>query len=100
MTEQEVLRVLQQVDDPEVGVNIVDLGLVYSIQITAGQVRITMTMTTPACPMHSYLSEEVRAAIFNEFEEAESVEVEIVWDPPWSSMMISDDGRRQLGWMA
>ncbi|MGH7932587.1 MAG: metal-sulfur cluster assembly factor [Candidatus Binataceae bacterium] len=98
MTEQEILQALHQVNDPEVGVNIVDLGLIYSTEITAGRVRIAMTMTTPACPMHSYLSEEVRAAILNESEDACEVEVEIVWDPPWSPQMISDEGKRQLGW--
>ncbi|MGH7985755.1 MAG: metal-sulfur cluster assembly factor [Candidatus Binataceae bacterium] len=99
MTEHDVLQALHQVNDPEVGVNIVDLGLIYSTDITAGRVRIAMTMTTPACPMHSYLSEEVRAVILNELEEARAVEVAIVWDPPWSPQMISAAGKRQLGWM-
>ncbi|MGH7932426.1 MAG: metal-sulfur cluster assembly factor [Candidatus Binataceae bacterium] len=98
MTEQDILQALHEVNDPEVGVNIVDLGLVYSTEITDERVRIVMTMTTPACPMHSYLTEEVRAVILGQIEQARDVEVELVWDPPWSPQMISENGRRQLGW--
>jgi metal-sulfur cluster biosynthetic enzyme len=62
------------------------------------KVRILMTMTTPACPMHSYLTEEVRNAILSQHEEVEDVNVELVWDPRWSPQMISEKGKRQLGW--
>jgi metal-sulfur cluster biosynthetic enzyme len=95
---QDLLQALRELNDPEVGVNIVDLGLVYSTEIEGGSVRIVMTMTTPACPMHSFLTEEVRRAILSQFEEVENVSVEIVWDPPWSPQMISEEGKRQLGW--
>jgi metal-sulfur cluster biosynthetic enzyme len=96
--ERDILRVLHAVSDPEVEVNIVDLGLIYSVEIDGGRVRIVMTMTTPACPMHSYLTEEVREAILAEFEEISEVEVQLVWEPAWSPKMISERGRRQLGW--
>lgn len=98
VSEQNILQALRGVNDPEVGVNIVDLGLVYSTEIVGGKVRIQMTMTTPACPMHSYLTEEVREAILSQHEEVEDVNVELVWDPPWSPQMISEKGKRQLGW--
>ena len=97
-SEQEILQALRGVNDPEVGVNIVDLGLVYSTEIQGDKVRVLMTMTTPACPMHSYLTEEVREAILIQHEEVEDVNVELVWDPPWSPQMISEKGKRQLGW--
>jgi metal-sulfur cluster biosynthetic enzyme len=96
--EQDILRALHAVSDPEVGVNIVDLGLIYSVEIDGGRVRIVMTMTTPACPMHFYLTEEVRETILAEFEEVGEVEVQLVWEPAWSPRMISERGRRQLGW--
>jgi metal-sulfur cluster biosynthetic enzyme len=96
--EREILRTLQGVSDPEVGVNIVDLGLIYSIEIDGDRVSIVMTMTTPACPMHSYLIQEVRETILAEFEEVAEVEVRVVWEPVWSPKMISERGRRQLGW--
>ncbi|HZO83504.1 MAG TPA: metal-sulfur cluster assembly factor [Candidatus Binataceae bacterium] len=97
--EADILHALRAVNDPEVGVNVVDLGLVYSTEIDGGRVRVVMTMTTPACPMHSYLTEEVREAILSRFDEVESVTVQLVWDPPWSPQMISERGRRQLGWL-
>jgi len=98
MSEGNILQALHGVNDPEVGLNIVDLGLVYSAEIRGDSVRIVMTMTTPACPMHSYLIEEVREAILVQHEEVENVSVELVWDPPWSPQMISEKGKRQLGW--
>lgn len=99
LTEIGILQTLRGVNDPEVGVNIVDLGLVYSTEMRGDSVRIVMTMTTPACPMHSYLTEEVREAILAQYEEVENVSVELVWDPPWSPQMISEKGKRQLGWL-
>jgi len=98
VTEADIIAALQGVNDPEVGVNIVDLGLVYSTEIDSDKVRIVMTMTTPACPMHSYLTQEVRAAIMDRFEGISGVNVDLVWDPPWSPRMISAKGKRQLGW--
>jgi metal-sulfur cluster biosynthetic enzyme len=98
LSEKDILRVLSKVNDPEAGVNIVDLGLIYSTEVLDDGVRIVMTMTTPACPMHSYLTEEVRAAISDEYEELANIAVELVWDPPWSPRMISDKAKRQLGW--
>jgi metal-sulfur cluster biosynthetic enzyme len=97
-SEEDILRSLRALKDPEVGVNIVDLGLVYSTEIHSDRVRVVMTMTTPACPMHSYLTEEVRDAMLNQQEEIEHVDAELAWDPPWSPQMISEEGRRQLGW--
>ncbi len=98
MSEDDIIAALQGVTDPEVGVNIVDLGLIYGTEINGDKVRIVMTMTTPACPMHSYLVQEVRAAILDRFEGIASVDVALVWDPPWSARMISAKGKRQLGW--
>jgi metal-sulfur cluster biosynthetic enzyme len=99
VSEEDIWQALHGVNDPEVGVNIVDLGLVYSAEIQGDSVRIVMTMTTPACPMHSYLTGEVREAILVQYEEVENVSVEVVWDPPWSPQMISENGKRQLGWL-
>jgi metal-sulfur cluster biosynthetic enzyme len=97
-TEENILQALRRVIDPEVGVNIVDLGLIYSSDVVGDRVRIVMTMTTPACPMHSYLTQQVREAILDEYEELAAVDVDLVWDPPWSPRMISAEGKRLLGW--
>jgi metal-sulfur cluster biosynthetic enzyme len=96
--ESDILGALRGVYDPEVGINVVDLGLIYSIEVNGADVRVVMTMTTPACPMHAYLTEEVRESILCQFERIENVVVELVWDPPWSPKMISERARRQLGW--
>lgn len=98
VSEEDILQALRGVNDPEVGVNIVDLGLIYSTEAQGDKVRIVMAMTTPACPMHSYLTEEVREAILTQDEAVERVDVQLVWEPPWSPRMISEEGRRQLGW--
>ncbi len=97
-SEEDILQALRGVNDPEVGVNVVDLGLIYSTEINGGKVRVVMTMTTPACPLHSYLTGEVRDAILDRCEEISDVEVALVWDPVWSPAMISARGKRQLGW--
>ncbi len=92
-----VLDALRQVVDPELGVNIVDLGLVYAGEVRDGQVHVRMTMTTPACPMEELLMEMVHSAILRELSEARSVEVDLVWDPPWMPDMMSPAAKAQLG---
>lgn len=92
------MEALKQVVDPEFGLNIVDLGLIYNIEVKDGNVEVEMTMTSPACPMRDYIVKEVEKAIKTYVITATSVCVRLVWDPPWSSERISDDAKRQLGW--
>ncbi len=89
-----VVDALRQVVDPELGV---DLGLVYGSEVRDGQVHVTMTMTTPACPMEELMMEMVHSAILRELSEARSVEVDLVWDPPWKPDMMSPAAKAQLG---
>jgi metal-sulfur cluster biosynthetic enzyme len=96
--DERVLQELRDVIDPEVGINIVDLGLVYEATREEGRVRVRMTMTTPACPLGSYLTESVDAALRRGFPDAEAIQVELVWDPPWSPDLLTPEARRQLGW--
>lgn len=96
--DDQVLEALREVIDPEIGVNVVDLGLVYSVDVQGKEVRVAMTMTTPACPLHEYISESAKTAIRRHLPDIERVDVEIVWDPPWSPAMMSADAKRQLGW--
>jgi metal-sulfur cluster biosynthetic enzyme len=98
MIEEDVREALRDVVDPEVGINVVDLGLVYGVEVDEGHVRARMTMTTPACPLHGYLTTMAESAIRTQVPEVRSVSVELVWDPPWSPEMISEAARRQLGW--
>ena len=98
IAEQDILNALREVLDPELGVNVVDLGLVYSTEVSGRDVRVVMTMTTPACPLHSYLREAAIEAIRGLVPEAGQVSVEIVWEPKWNPMMMSQAAKRQLGW--
>lgn len=96
--EQAIDQALRQVIDPEIGINIVDLGLVYSMAVEGKRVRVVMTMTTPACPMHSYLTEQARAALREQLPAAAAIELELTWDPPWRPEMMSSAARKMLGW--
>jgi metal-sulfur cluster biosynthetic enzyme len=96
LNEQRILDVLRQVIDPELGCNIVDLGLIYSVGIEAAKITVRMTLTTPGCPMHESIAMVVQNALLN-LEEVEEVEVSLVWDPPWSPERMSAFARRQLG---
>ena len=91
-------QALKEVIDPELGVNIIDLGLVYSILCDGGRIAVVMTMTTPACPICGYLRDLTESVVRQHVPEAESITVEVVWDPPWTPKMVSPDARRHLGW--
>jgi metal-sulfur cluster biosynthetic enzyme len=87
---------LREVIDPELGINIVDLGLVYGIKLEQEQLSIALTMTTPACPLGDTIKRHARAALERIFPERE-VEIHLVWDPPWTSDRMSRSARQMLG---
>ncbi|HTJ00045.1 MAG TPA: metal-sulfur cluster assembly factor [Dongiaceae bacterium] len=91
-----VLQTLRQVIDPEMGCNIVDLGLIYHVAITGTKVAVEMTLTTPGCPMHESLRWGASTALLN-LEGVDDAEVEIVWDPPWHPGLMTDSGRAATG---
>lgn len=95
-TEADVREQLRRLIDPEVGINIVDLGLIYDIHIEDGRVLVVMTLTTPACPLSGAFDRAVRQ-VLSEMPGVTDVHVEFVFDPPWSPDMISEAGRAQLG---
>ena len=96
-TQSLISEVLRHVYDPELGVNVIDLGLVYSVDVNEhGHVTIDMTLTTPGCPMHESLSGGVGAAL-QQIPEITSGEIRLVWDPPWDPSRMTDEGRRLLG---
>jgi len=98
MNEDDIRQALQSVEDPEAGMSIVDLGLVYGIRIESGKVRVDMTMTSPACPVASYLVDESAAAIRAIAPEGTDVQVDLVWEPPWTPERMSPDAQRRFGW--
>ncbi len=92
-----LIEELRGVIDPELGVNIVDLGLVYGAQMVEGVAHILMTTTTPACPIGSYLRDEIRWALLR-IDRVLDVEVELTHEPPWAPDRMSDEAKDQLGW--
>lgn len=99
-TEEAVREVLRSVDDPEVGMSIVELGLVYRIDVAPERIHVAMTMTTPACPMGDLISENARRAVGALVPEGVGVDVdiELVWEPPWTPDMMSQSAKQTFGW--
>ncbi len=94
---EEVIEVLRTVYDPEIPVNIYELGLVYETNVSpAGEVHIRMTLTSPGCPVAVSLPPEVEDKVLS-VPGVRSVKVELVWDPPWNPGMMSDAAKLQLG---
>jgi metal-sulfur cluster biosynthetic enzyme len=95
VTEAAVRDALREVHDPEIPVNIVDLGLVYEITIDGGRVFVDMTLTSMGCPIAGQIMQNVENAVLS-VEGVEEADVELVWSPPWSPEMASEEGQGQL----
>ena len=91
-----IRETLRQVIDPEIGCNVMDLGLIYDIVIHGNHVLVRMTLTTPGCPMHEMIANGVQMALLN-LERVDDAEVELVWDPPWHPDMMTDLARTRVG---
>lgn len=96
LTSEAVFESLKTVYDPEIPVNIVDLGLVYDVQVKEKDVYVQMTLTFPGCGMGPFIAQQAEWAI-QDLEGVEEVEIELVFDPPWSPDLISEEARSQLG---
>lgn len=96
-TEEMVREALREnVIDPEIGINVVDLGLVYGIDVQDSTAEVTMTLTTPACPLGPYIDSEVRSAL-QDVPGVEETKVNLVWSPPWDPSKMSEDAKLELG---
>ncbi len=95
-TSEEVITELKQIFDPEIPVNIVDLGLIYDVEIEGTNCNIRMTLTSQACPAAQSLPDEVKRRA-NGMDGIADSKVEVVWEPTWSPQMISAEGRAILG---
>lgn len=94
---QDVIQTLRQIYDPEIPVNIYDLGLIYALDVDdAGAVRIRMTLTAPTCPVAQTFPETVECAV-NAVAGVSEASVELVWDPPWTRELMSESARLELG---
>ena len=89
---------LREVLDPEVGENVVELGLVYRVEAKPGRVEIEMTMTSPACPLADMILDDIDSVLDPLVPPEVEIRVEIVWDPPWSPDKMAPKAREHFGW--
>ena len=98
VTEADVLEALGEIYDPEIPmINIVDLGLIYEVKINEGDVQVEMSLTAQGCPMAGSIGGVCTEAV-EAIDGVNSAMVDIVWDPPWTPDMITEDGKKALGW--
>lgn len=97
MNSPDLLEALKGVNDPELGVNIVDLGLVYRAELGPEGIEVALTLSTPSCPLGEMIVEEVREALRTKFAHSPLIRVDLVWDPPWTPDRMSEAARRTLG---
>lgn len=99
MPDEEAIRTqLKKVVDPEMSINIVDLGLIYRVDVAPQHVRIDLTMTSPACPVAQMIVDDVCDELDKLLPEGCELDIELVWNPPWGPEMMSERSRRALGW--
>jgi metal-sulfur cluster biosynthetic enzyme len=94
---ERVLEALSEVIDPELGLDVVALGLVYGVDVDAGRVQVRVTMTTPACPLGEQIVRDAQERIAA-CEGVAEAHVELVWEPPWSPSRMSPSAKEALGW--
>jgi metal-sulfur cluster biosynthetic enzyme len=96
INEELIYEALKDVYDPEIPVNIVDLGLVYGVEIDDKDVKVKMTLTFAGCGMGPYIAQQAEWRIA-EIDEVDDVEVDLIFEPPWNPDMISEEGKKELG---
>lgn len=96
ITKDQILAALKTVIDPELGIDIVALGLIYEIFIDGGKVRVEMTLTTPGCPLAPVIDGMVKEKV-GAIVGVESVEMDLVWDPPWTPALMDPESRAEFG---
>jgi metal-sulfur cluster biosynthetic enzyme len=97
MNDPDVLEALRSVNDPELGINIVDLGLVYRAERGPGGIEVALTLSSPSCPLGEVMLQDVRDALSAHFGGQIPVQAALVWEPPWSPERMSADAKRRFG---
>lgn len=96
-TKEEIFKAVSTVNDPEVGFNLVEMGLIYdAVCDEKMNVVVTMTLSTKACPLHQMILQWVEEAVMRELEKVEHVEIDLVWEPAWNISMASDEVKQKL----
>ena len=93
---ERVKQALTEVIDPEIGLDIINLGLVYDIEVMENRVHVKMTLTVPGCPLGNFILSQAKEKV-EEIDGVEEAEIELVWDPPWNINMVSEKAKKQLG---
>jgi FeS assembly SUF system protein len=96
VTMEDIVKALKECYDPEIPVNVWDLGLIYDVNVDGEKVHVKMTLTAPGCPMHTFISREVKEKL-QSISGVKEATVEVVWDPPWSPDKMNPDAKAQLG---
>jgi metal-sulfur cluster biosynthetic enzyme len=95
--DEEILDPLRGVNDPELGINIVDLGLVYRAERSTDRIDVAITLTAPSCPLGELIVEEARYALEQRFPGGPPIHVELIWEPPWTPARMSGAARQLIG---
>ena len=96
VTMEEIVKALKECYDPEIPVNVWDLGLIYDVSVDGDKVHVKMTLTAPGCPMHAFISRDVKEKL-QSISGVKEATVEVVWDPPWSPDKMNPQAKAQLG---
>ncbi|NOX67433.1 MAG: metal-sulfur cluster assembly factor [Chlorobi bacterium] len=96
ISEEKILELLKGVIDPEIGLDIVSLGLVYKVEVNEDSINVTMTLTTPGCPMHGSITEWVNNILLKA-EPDKNINVNLVWEPQWTPELMTDEAKEKLG---
>ena len=91
-----VIEILKQCYDPEIPIDLWNLGLIYEIIIKKNNINITMSLTTPGCTMGQYMADDIKTKLLN-LQNVKTVNVQVVFDPPWEPEMMTNEGRQKLG---
>ena len=97
LTKQDVVEAMHQVEDPELGMDIVELGLLYDVEVEGSKVKVIHSLTSMGCPAGPMIQEDIEATTRANFPDVENVELELTWDPPWTPERMTEAAKLQLG---
>ena len=97
INKENIIEILQECYDPEIPIDLWNLGLIYNISIEDNDIDITMSLTTPGCTMGQYMADDIKSKLIEQLKNIRNVNVEVVFDPPWQPEMMTDEGRKKLG---
>ena len=97
INKENIIEILQECYDPEIPIDLWNLGLIYNINIEDNDIDITMSLTTPGCTMGQYMADDIKSKLIEQLKNVRNVNVEVVFYPPWQPEMMTDEGRKKLG---